>query len=139
VGNDPRNPFAKKLPYQGTRKIRVDLIVTDALAVGVDGSRLGDGRGFLDLQYAILDALGWLSPNVQVAAVVEEARIRDALPMEEQDIGVHWIVAPGRIVATALRGRASPRIFWDKLSRRDIKRNDALFFLDRSRGPGAPE
>ncbi len=137
VGNNPGNDFAGKIPYQGEPKVSIDLIVTDALAVGTNGTRLGDGRGFLDLQYAILEALGWLAPKVEVAAVVEEMQICEDLPMEEGDVRVHWIVTPSRVLPTSWKGLASSRIFWEKLTPRDIKRNDALFFLNRRLNSGA--
>ncbi len=132
---DPRNPFAAKIPYGKPLKHPIDLILTEALGVAEDGSRIGEGEGHLDLQYAILLSMGWLSPTVQIAAVVEEQQIHPtALPMEPTDVAVHWIVTPQRAFQTSLTGTPAPDILWERLSPKQVRRNDALFFLNRNRG-----
>jgi 5-formyltetrahydrofolate cyclo-ligase len=129
------NPFHKKVPYDKPFTDPIELIITDALAVGMDGSRLGDGHGHLDLQCAILSNLGWLSPTVRVIAIVDESQIRSSLPMEETDIGVHWIVTAGQVLETQHTGSIHRDVVWEKLSRKSIRRNEALFFLYRQLHP----
>jgi 5-formyltetrahydrofolate cyclo-ligase len=129
VHTDPRNPFARKMPYDKPLRRPIEIIITEAMAVGADGSRLGDGHGHLDLQYAALHTLGWLHKQVRIIAIVEEDRIFPSLPMESTDLGVHWIVTPERILTTPYSEPPNVGVIWDKLNKKQIRRNDALFYL----------
>ncbi len=125
------NPFAAKIPYDPPPAWHIDLLVTDSLMAGMDGGRLGDGTGHLDLQAAILITLGWTSRDFRIATVVPDSRIVDTLPMKPSDMGVHLIVTPKRLVSTSLCTPPVGRIEPAKLPPREFKRNDALFFLFR--------
>ncbi len=134
----PRNSYAAKIPYASVkgpsgdapaRTTAINMIITEAVAVGMDGSCLGDGQGHLDLQYAILGTLGWVDERVQIAALVEECRVRESVPMEPTDVGIHWIVTPERVLRTSCTALPSTGIVWSMLTRKQIKRNDALFHL----------
>lgn len=136
VRSTQTNPFAEKIPY-GKRVVPpIDLLVVDALAAGRDGTLLGTGQGHLDLQYAVLFEMGWLSSGVRVIAVVEEDRIFPLLPSEEDtDVGAHWIVTPQNIYETACRKLPEAGVVWDRLDRKKIRRNDAVFYLFRQKEP----
>jgi hypothetical protein len=60
---------------------------------------------------------------------VEEDRIFPSLPMESTDLGVHWIVTPERILTTPYSEPPNVGVTWDKLNKKQIRRNDALFYL----------
>jgi len=129
----PENPFATRMPYRELPGFLIDLIVTESLVVGRDGGRLGDGSGHLDLQCAILSSLGWLHPAFEVVGVVEDSRVVPSVPMKPGDVEIHWIVTPSRTERTPAAAPARVGIQWDRLSLKQIKRNDALFFLYRAR------
>jgi hypothetical protein len=107
----------------------IALMATEALAAGDDGSRLGDGSGCFDVQYAILDSLGWLDPEVCVVAVVGEDRVVSHLPMEETDVPVNRIVTPERSLETRHGGKVAGRLVWHLLPMKRIRRSDILFDL----------
>lgn len=131
------NPFGRKVPYGERLTPPVDMILTGALAVGRDGSLLGDGSGFTDLQAAILAILGWVAPDAVVVAVVDEHRIVTSVPTEETDVWANWIVTPESVLPTAFRGGiGNGNLRWDLLEPRDIKRNDALFHLRKMAASG---
>ena len=125
----PGNAFARKNRHDVPLEPPIDLIITGALAVGRDGTRLGDGQGHLDLQFAILRELAWLHPQVQIMALVTENQIHASLPIEAHDIGVQWIVTPDGTIPTSLSKPLSPGVIWERLTQRQIKRNSALFYL----------
>lgn len=129
----PENPFATRMPYREPPGFLIDLIVTEGLMVGRDGGRLGDGSGHLDLQCAILSSLGWLHPAFEVVGLVEDCRVVPSVPMKPGDVEIHWIVTPSRMERTPATAQARIGIQWDRLSLKQIKRNDALFFLYRAR------
>ncbi len=107
----PGNPWALRIPYDQPMETPIDLIVTECTAAGLDGSRRGDGAGHFDLQCAILASLGWLSPS-------------------------HWIVTPAGALSTGFRLHRVPGLDWGSLVDRDIRRNQALFYLFRKLCPG---
>jgi 5-formyltetrahydrofolate cyclo-ligase len=132
------SPFAKKLSYDASLAHPVDLIVADALAVSPDGNLLGDGRGHLDLQLALLAALHWLHPQVQIVALVREEQILPSIPAEATDAGAHWIVTPREVYETGRRELPRNGIVWEKLTLKQIRRNDALFHLYKRMNPLTP-
>lgn len=125
----PGNAFAERHPYDVNLEPPIDLIVTDAWAVGRDGTRIGDGQGHLDLQFAILCELGWLHSCLKVMALVREDQIHDSVPAETHDVGVQWIVTPEAVFPTSLSQSTCAGIIWERLTGRQIKRNSALFYL----------
>lgn len=126
VLKERRYPCDRPLPHP------IDLTVADVLAADADGHLLGDGSGHLDLQIAILSHLGWLSPEVVLVAVVAEGGLVPALPEEETDVRCHWIVTPDRALPTSASGYPSAEVQWERLTPRSIRRNAALFYLQRS-------
>ena len=131
VNPEKNSRYGIKLNYDGWMGLPVDLVVTDALAVTVEGNRLGDGSGHLDIQVAVLIALGILKPDATVIAVTEERRVTEEIPMAATDVRVHWIVTPERVVRTSHAGPCEGRIDWEKLDEKRIRRNDVLHFLHR--------
>ncbi len=132
----PGNPWALRIPYDQPMETPIDLIVTECTAAGLDGSRRGDGAGHFDLQCAILASLGWLSPSFEVAGIAHEDRICSALPMKPTDMSIHWIVTPAGALSTGFRLHRVPGLDWGSLVDRDIRRNQALFYLFRKLCPG---
>ncbi len=71
----------------------IDLIVTGCVAVGPDGTRIGKGEGYSDLEYAILRELSRVDADTPVATTVHPVQLRDDVPAPEpHDILVDVIV-----------------------------------------------
>lgn len=132
VQASPENPFATRMRYQESPSFPIDMIVTESLMVGLDGGRLGDGSGHLDLQYAILSSLGWISSTLEIVTLVDSNRVVPCLPMKPTDVGIHWILTADSTIRTPLAVPAQAGIQWEGLSIKQIRRNDALFFLHRT-------
>jgi 5-formyltetrahydrofolate cyclo-ligase len=128
--------FGKRIRYDTALKNPIEVIIVEALAVGLDGSRLGDGSGHLDLQCAILSSLDWSHSQMQIISVVSEKGILSSVPLEETDVKVHWIVTPQRVIKTLHIEPVKREVIWKKLSSKQIRRNDALFHLYRHRLKG---
>jgi 5-formyltetrahydrofolate cyclo-ligase len=122
--------YGRHLSCKDPWQPRIDLSITEVLAVADDGTCLGDGAGHLDLQVAVLQALGWLSPKFRIVALADAIQVERSLPAERHDVGAHWIVTddgfrPGR------QETSTPHpIWWEQLDRRAIRRNEALFVLN---------
>lgn len=126
-----RNPFGTKLSYQESLVPPIDLLICEALFIGADGTRLGDGDGHLDLQYAILAALGWMAAAPRVIALVDDEQILPSVPVAQTDVGVHCIVTPRQVLRTGCTQLPRCGIVWAALNRKQMRRNEALFYLSR--------
>ncbi len=84
----------------------VDLVVIGSVAVGADGTRLGQGGGFADLEFALAATAGLIGPRTVTVTTVHELQIRPAasIPRTEHDVPVDVIVTPDRVI-DCRRGR----------------------------------
>ncbi len=91
----PAQPATTPLPAQAIGE--ADLIVVPALAVSLDGTRLGQGGGWYD---RTLPHRATLAP---VAAVVfdDEVLAPGSIPREEHDVRVDAIITPTRVIDIA--------------------------------------
>ncbi|MGD9123530.1 MAG: 5-formyltetrahydrofolate cyclo-ligase [Desulfarculaceae bacterium] len=76
---------------------KIDLLVGAALAADKQGSLLGDGRGLLDLVYAILRSLKALSPQTPVAVLLADEQLISSIPLDEWDVGADLVVTPTQV------------------------------------------
>ncbi|MCE5289445.1 MAG: 5-formyltetrahydrofolate cyclo-ligase [Nocardiaceae bacterium] len=68
---------------------QADVVLVPALAVDRRGVRLGRGGGHYDR------SLPFARPGVRLIAVVRDEELVEALPAEEHDIRVGWVLTPG--------------------------------------------
>ncbi|HKT03887.1 MAG TPA: 5-formyltetrahydrofolate cyclo-ligase, partial [Rugosimonospora sp.] len=89
---------ARRIPVRELEP--VDLVVTGCVAVGEDGTRLGKGGGFADLEYALAGAAGLISAGTLVVTTVHELQVRPAgtIPSAAHDVPVDLVVTPDRII-----------------------------------------
>ncbi len=102
----------------------VDLVVIGSVAVGADGTRLGKGGGFADLEFALAAAAGLIGPRTVTVTTVHELQLRPAasIPRTDHDVPVDVIVTPDRVI-DCRRGREqrpAPGICWDDLTEEKI-------------------
>lgn len=71
------------------------LILLPALAVAMDGTRLGHGKGYYDRFLAHLDLTHW-----STLCPVPESLLQATLPADPWDIPADWIVTENRILST---------------------------------------
>ncbi|MEW6220761.1 MAG: 5-formyltetrahydrofolate cyclo-ligase [Thermodesulfobacteriota bacterium] len=122
--------YGQRLDVRDLPGQAVDLLVTDALAVGPDGSRLGDGQGHFDLAYAILRQAGAVDASTPVVAVGSpDQLVAEALPQDPWDVAVDgWLSPPGLVALS--HGRPQPAgVLWDFLPARAIRRKRPLWQL----------
>jgi len=127
--------YGDRLPYESLSSTLLDVVVAGALAVDLQGNLLGDGEGHLDLQWAALMTLGAVRPFTLVVVLVEEDQIVPSVPCDGTDVGARWIVTPSASLETSRETPGGGRVAWENLSRKQIRRNDALFHLWKERNP----
>lgn len=110
----------------------IGFIVEGSVAVSPDGSRLGKGEGYAELEYAILLEYGKIDYNVMIATTVHELQIVDYIPRDVYDVSINYIVTPRRIVRCPSIYRPKG-IIWDALDREKIMEIPILKSLWESR------
>ena len=128
--------YGHLLKNEAIGSLAVNLLLTDAVAVDVAGGRLGDGRGYFDLCCALLHELSGLAENTTALAFILEEQISEnLLPQDRWDIKMTGAVTPVQAHTFGSRLQPAP-VFWEQLSRDQIKRIDPLWKIHTAGGRG---
>jgi 5-formyltetrahydrofolate cyclo-ligase len=125
--------YGRKLPTTVGEIGRIDLLVTGAVAVSLQGDRIGKGTGYFDLEYMILREIGSVGGETPVIAIVDDTQVFEELPFGERDVSVNLIVTP-TISIPVRHPRPRPKgLDWSSLQRRRIGKMRPLRELTRAR------
>jgi 5-formyltetrahydrofolate cyclo-ligase len=120
----------------------VDLVVMGSVAVSEDGSRLGKGGGFADLEFALATAAGLIGPHTVCVTTVHELQVRPTgtIPLTGHDVPVDLVVTPERLIdCRPLHGpRQQVRIRWEDLTDEKIAAIPLLSARQPARGSPKP-
>jgi len=94
----------------------IDLIVCGSVAVSRNGTRVGKGGGYTDLEYGMLREEGKVRESTPIATTVHALQItNERVTMGPHDVPVDFLVTPAEVIA-ARPNHARPRgIYWDLL------------------------
>lgn len=90
VSSLERGPYGLLQPRAGTAQARLqdaDIVLVPAVAMGLDGTRLGHGGGFYDRALADL-------PPERLYGVVHDDEVADTMPVDEHDVRLGWVLTP---------------------------------------------
>ena len=94
-----KGAFKLGRPVHPRDMARIDLIVCGAVAARPDGSRLGKGGGYSDLEYALALSLGLISHETPVTTTVHPIQIVDApIPMTRHDLSLDYVATPEEVI-----------------------------------------
>jgi 5-formyltetrahydrofolate cyclo-ligase len=126
LAEPPRKAASISGASRSARRVRledlpaVDLVVMGSVAAGEDGSRLGKGGGFADLEFALAAAAGLIGPRTVAVTTVHEVQVRPAgtIPLTGHDVPVDFIVTPERVIdcRPSRPQRPAAGIRWDDLT-----------------------
>jgi 5-formyltetrahydrofolate cyclo-ligase len=106
---------------------RPDLLVTGALGVTAAGLRLGKGRGYFDLEWAMLREVGAVEADAPVAVLVHDVQVVDEeLPVEVHDVVADLVVTPTRRIATGRTGARAARLERERITPEMLARTPPL-------------
>ncbi|RXG70313.1 Methenyltetrahydrofolate synthase domain-containing protein [Armadillidium vulgare] len=141
---DDMESLRNKVQYEGIKnhsipldlniKIKVDVIVSGAVAVSLTGRRIGKGEGFADLEYALMKNMNIINDNTFVIAMVHDCQVFDELPshlFQEHDVPIDVIVTPTQIIYTKHTLPKPEGIYWHLLPEEKIKQIPILTFLQK--------
>lgn len=124
--------YGKKLETSFRAIGMIDLLVTGAVAVSIsNGTRIGKGTGYFDLEYAILAEIGCVDQETPIVTVVHAVQIYEALPSEHKDVSTDYIVTPDAIIRVENPGHRPSGLEWKHIDGRLISRLRPLRELKR--------
>ncbi len=98
----------------------VDLVVCGSVVVNREGTRLGKGAGYSDLEVALLLEAGLISPGTVLVTTVHSLQVVDEpLPETEHDFRVDLIVTPEETIWCQPHQRPTG-IVWEHLTEEKI-------------------
>eukprot|EP01026_Neomeris_dumetosa_P029015 TRINITY_DN2352_c0_g1_i10.p3 TRINITY_DN2352_c0_g1~~TRINITY_DN2352_c0_g1_i10.p3 ORF type:complete len:224 (-),score=31.28 TRINITY_DN2352_c0_g1_i10:630-1301(-) len=98
--------------------LRPSIIVVASVLVGLNGGRIGKGKGLGDLEYGIMRQMGWLDGTEIVATTVHECQIMEEIPedqLSKHDVPVDIIVTPERVIRTNTSIPKPKQVYWENL------------------------
>ncbi|OGP52954.1 MAG: hypothetical protein A2Y65_05260 [Deltaproteobacteria bacterium RBG_13_52_11] len=113
--------FGKSLSTARQEIGAIDLLATGAVAVDLQGGRIGKGSGYFDLEYMILREIGSINERTPVVALVDDLQVREVVPMEEKDVTVDFIVTPSRVITIERTLERPSQVSWTLLDEKTIK------------------
>ena len=113
--------FGRKLETTRSEIGEVDLLATGAVAVGLQGERIGKGSGYFDLEYMILCEIGSVTEATPICALVDDCQVLEQVPMEVKDVAVDFIITPTRVITLERAFRRPAKVPWAELNERHIK------------------
>jgi 5-formyltetrahydrofolate cyclo-ligase len=113
--------FGRRLGTTRSEIGEIDLLATGAVAVGLQGGRIGKGSGYFDLEYMILREIGSVTEATAICALVDDCQVLEQVPMETKDVAVDYIITPTKIIIIERTLPRPAKIPWDLLDERYIK------------------
>ncbi|MCC6764830.1 MAG: 5-formyltetrahydrofolate cyclo-ligase [Deltaproteobacteria bacterium] len=122
------------------REIRaIDLVVCGSVAVRRDGTRVGKGGGFVDLEYALLREEGKLKETTPIVTTVHPLQIvTEKVAMLAHDIPLDFLVTPFEVVATRPAFPRPRGVYWDLLKAARIEAIPSLRKRLKQSSPDLP-
>lgn len=124
--------FGKRLNTTHKEIGIIDLMATGAVAVDLEGGRIGKGSGYFDLEYMILREIGSVNEQTPIVALVDDLQVREHVPMEAKDVAVDFICTPTRVITIEKRLVRPSQIPWDLLPEKALKGMHPLKELRKS-------
>lgn len=97
-----------------------------SVAVATNGSRIGKGEGYSEIEYGILRELGLVEEDVPVFTTVHSIQVVENLPQDPYDVSVDCIATPERATRTNRMRKRPKGIFWDRVSGKMIEEMPVL-------------
>lgn len=113
-------------------EIYIDLLIVGSVAVSKEGHRIGKGKGYADLEFALLKEMKAVDDNTIIITVVNDLQVFDTLPSElfqVYDVPVDIIVTPTQIIRVENKMPRPNGIYWNMLSPTKVESIDSLRML----------
>ncbi|NIQ37271.1 MAG: 5-formyltetrahydrofolate cyclo-ligase [Proteobacteria bacterium] len=115
-----RGAFTLGKPVALQAMSTIDLIVAGSVAVSRDGSRLGKGGGYSDLEYALAREVDLIVEETPIVTTIHPLQIvpNGDIEMRDHDISLGWVATPEKVFQTDSPHLQPTGILWDELDKR---------------------
>lgn len=111
----------------------VDLVISGSVAVNRQGTRIGKGGGFADLEYGLAAAVGVVKPETPVVTTVHGVQLLDeCLPSTQHGVPLGYVVTPAEIIQCQSATPKPVGIYWEDLEESKISEIPLLGKLRRT-------
>lgn len=110
-------------------QIHIDLLIVGSVAVSKIGQRIGKGRGYADLEFALLKEMKAINDNTVIITVVHDIQVFEMLPnnlFEIYDVPVDIIVTPTQIIRVEKKLPKPEGLYWNKLTPKRVQSIEIL-------------
>ncbi|MCL7401419.1 MAG: 5-formyltetrahydrofolate cyclo-ligase [Thaumarchaeota archaeon] len=111
----------------------IDFIVVGSVAVGRDGSRIGKGEGYGEIEYAILREYNRVGEDVMVATNIHDLQLFDSVPQDPYDVPVDVIATPTKLIRIPFNKPKPKGIIWELLDSEKLEQIPLLKTLKERR------
>ncbi|SDU17801.1 5-formyltetrahydrofolate cyclo-ligase [Jiangella alkaliphila] len=112
---------------------QIDIVVAGSVAVDRNGTRIGKGAGYSDLEMALLTEAGLITYQTMIVTLVHHLQITtEPIPESDHDFPVDYVITPSEIISCPRRRRPTG-VMWDHLT---TERIDAIPALRRAHRTG---
>ena len=116
-----KGAFRYGIPVHPEEIPQIDLIVAGSVAVNKQGSRIGKGGGYSDLEYAIGREFGFVKEDVVIVTTVHSLQITEGdFPETEHDFRIDFVATPNEIIPTHREGGRPKGVIRDHLTEQKI-------------------
>jgi 5-formyltetrahydrofolate cyclo-ligase len=138
---DGMEHFARPISLEEINRLgEIDIMVTGASAVSMDGVRVGKGHGFFDLEWGMFSDLELVNEKTPVITVVHDVQlVEDKLQPGATDIAVDFIATPTKLIEVQRRTKRPHGIKWELLDPIQIELTPPIQELQRMRGLVQPD
>ncbi len=112
---------------------RPDLLVVGSVAVSKDGSRIGKGEGYSEIEYGILRDLNLVAETIPIATTVHPVQIVEQVSQDPYDVAVDFAVTPEKVEYTHRTRKRPDRMFWERVSEKMLQEMPILQQLKAGR------
>jgi 5-formyltetrahydrofolate cyclo-ligase len=135
---DGAQRYAKPITLGEIRNLgHVDLVITGASAVNLEGVRYGKGHGYFDLEWGILTSIGVVDSTTPLLTVVHDCQVIDKkFPLSPYDTIADYVITPTRTITMQGHKKKPQGIRWRSLQQgmlRDMPPLNELQKMTRER------
>ena len=113
----------------------MELVISGSVAVNRQGTRVGKGGGFADLEYGLAIAAGIVSPEIPVVSTVHPMQVLDEdLPYTRHDVFLDYVVTAEDVIQCSGEMPRPTGIYWEDLGPAKIRQIPLLKKLQEQAG-----
>ena len=123
--------FGRYIDLKFIEKIgKIDLMITGASIVSVNGVRYGKGHGYFDLEWAMMREIGVVDDKTPIMAVVHDCQVLEKdLSASKFDTIVDYIITPSQVIKVTTNKSKPKGIDWNTLDKNLIENIPPLKYL----------